>query len=338
MSVALTLLAAPAASALPKGTKVQTYEGGLSFPIDMAWVEGTNKIFFTEKNSGKIRVMLGRRLLKKPCVNLDVLSSGERGLLGIALHPRFKKNHLLYVFHTNASPQDNRVTRFEVRRNQCKSPKTIISGISASSSGYHNGGQIEFVKGDLFVATGDAHSPSTAQDTSGRLGKILRLNPNGSVPSGNPFGNAVWSYGHRNPFGLAKGPNGQLYETENGPECNDELNLIKKGRNYGWGPAQDASCSATDGPNPKAPLRNYSNVIVPTDPVWYEGKLKALSGTLLLGDFNGNLRRFRLNDKGTRIRSEKVIHSTSGIVDVAKGPGGWPYFLTTSGIFRIVEK
>lgn len=109
----------PPAAALPEGTTVQTYQGSLAFPVDMAWVRGTNRIFFTEKNSGKVRILKGRDLLTRACVNLDVSSDGERGALGIALHPRFKDNHKLYVYYTNSSPLENRVTGFVVDNNRC---------------------------------------------------------------------------------------------------------------------------------------------------------------------------------------------------------------------------
>jgi glucose/arabinose dehydrogenase len=209
-TLALSLIPAPA-QALPSGTKVVTYKGGLDFVVDMASVEGTKKIFFTEKNTGRIRVLKGRNVVATPCADLDVNGSGERGLLGITLHPEFKKNHKLYVYYTNASPLEHRVTRFKVRNNRCRKPRHIITGIDASSSGYHNGGQLEFVGNKLFVSTGEAHDPSLAQSTSNRLGKILRYNADGSIPDGNPFStpadhNPVWSYGHRNPFGLAHKP------------------------------------------------------------------------------------------------------------------------------------
>ena len=342
-ATALALSVAPSAIALPRGTAVRTYESGLNFPVDMAWVKGTRKIFFTEKDSGKIRVMKGRRLLQRACADLDVDSTGERGALGIALDPHFKKNHRLYVYYTNASPLENRVVRFVVDHNRCKNRNVIVKGISASSSGYHNGGQLEFVGGKLFVSVGEAHDPANAQQTSNRLGKILRYNPDGSIPRRNPFSqpgdrNAVWTYGHRNPFGLAHRPGThRLYETENGPNCDDELNLIKKGRNYGWGSAYQCGTRGV-GPNPKRPLRRYSTVIVPTDPTWYRGRLEALSGSLLMGDYgNGRLHRFVLNAKGTRVKKERVIYDGESIVDVAKGPGGWLYFLTPTAIKRVVR-
>ena len=342
VTAGILVVGVPAASvALPRGTHVQTYEAGLKFPVDMAWVPGTRKLFFTEKNTGKVRVMLGRRLLRRACVNLDVSGSpnNESGALGVVLHPRFKRNHQLYVYYTNASPRENRVTRFTVRNNRCRSRRHIITGIAASS-GYHNGGQLEFVRGKLFVSTGEDHGAAAAQDRTNRLGKILRVNPNGSIPSNNPFGNAVWSYGHRNPFGLARRPGTRrVYESENGPGCDDELNRISRGRNYGWGAGSDATCPTTAvGPNPKRPMKKWDPVIVPTDLWWYRGRMRALSGSLYMGDFHGRLHRFILNRRGTDVRRGRVIFSSSqGIVDVSKGPRGWLYFMTPSSIRRIVR-
>ncbi|MGH2736760.1 MAG: PQQ-dependent sugar dehydrogenase [Actinomycetota bacterium] len=328
------------ASALPRGTRVQTYKGGLAFPVDMAWVPGTKRIFYTEKNSGKIRILQGRKLKKRACANLDVNSAGERGALGIALHPKFKRNHRLYVFYTNASPLENRVSRFKVVNGRCTNRRHIVRGLSAASSGYHNGGQLEFVRGRLFVSTGEAHSPSEAQDRNNRLGKILRYNANGTVPDSNPFGNrnAVWSYGHRNPFGLAHKPGtGVIYQTENGPDCDDEFNIIKKGRNYGWGSGYNCGTAGV-GPNPKRPEVRWSNIIVPTDPTYYRGRLRRLSGDVYVGDFGGSLHRLVVGRKGRNVKQDRTIHNAdNGLTDVSKGPGGWLYFATSNGILRIVR-
>jgi aldose sugar dehydrogenase len=343
---ALLPVAGGRAVALPSGTKVQTYKNNLAFPVDMAWVKGTRKIFFTEKNTGKVRVMIGTRLLRRACVNLDVSSVGEQGALGIALHPHFKRNHKLYVYYTNDSPRDNRVTRFIVQNNRCRRPRNIMKGVAAGT-GYHNGGQLEFVRGKLFVSVGENHNPSQAQRKGTRLGKILRYNADGSIPRTNPYSrpgdrNPVWSRGHRNPFGLThKSGTGRLYETENGPNCDDELNIIRKGRNYGWGPGYTCGTAGV-GPNPKRPLRRWTPPIVPTDPWFYKGRMGRLSGDLFVGDFSaGRLRRFHLNRTGTRVKWGRTIFNASeGIVDVAKGPGGWLYFMTAPDgkIKRIVPR
>lgn len=342
LALALTALPGPSAGALPQGTRVQLYRGDLDFPIDLAWAPGTKKLFFTEKNTGRIRVMAGRKLLARPCIDLDVEPSGERGALGIALHPRFGRNHFLYVYYTNREPLENRVARFRVRDNRCRDKRVIVKGLSTKGATNHNGGQLEFMGGKLFVSTGEAADPSEAQDENSRLGKILRYNADGSIPDGNPFStpgdrSPVWSIGHRNPFGLAARPGtNRLYSTENGPSCDDELNRIRRGANYGWGDGYECGTRGV-GPNPRGPLRRWSDIVVPTDAAWYSGRLKSLSGSLYAGDFDGNLHRFFMNAKGTRVKEDRVVYSGSAIVDVAKGPGGWLYFVTTGAIYRIVS-
>jgi glucose/arabinose dehydrogenase len=117
------------------------------------------------------------------------------------------------------------------------------------------------------------------------------------------------------------------------------LNLIRKGRNYGWGNGYQCGTAGV-GPNPVAPIVRWSQIIVPTDPSWYKGKLKQLNGSLYMGDYgNGRLHRFVMNEKGTRVKEDRIIHrAPSGIVDVSKGPGGWLYFMTSSTIYRVVKK
>jgi glucose/arabinose dehydrogenase len=248
----------------------------------------------------------------------------------------------LFVYYTNASPRENRVARFTVSHNRCRSKKNLVRGIPASS-GYHNGGQLEFVGRHLFVSVGENHGAASAQDKGGRLGKILRYNKNGSIPRSNPFStaserNPVWSYGHRNPFGLARRPGTKrLYETENGPDCDDEVNFIRKGRNYGWGAGYRCGTKGV-GSNPKGPLKRWTPTIVPTDLWWYRGRIKSLSGSLLMGDYgSGRLHQFVLTAKGTRVKRHRVVVHDQGIVDVAKGPRGWVYFLTSSAIRRITR-
>jgi aldose sugar dehydrogenase len=334
----------PVSAAAGAHFRVVRYHGGLDFPIDMAWVRGTKKIFFTEKNTGKVRVMIAGHLLKKPCVNLKVNGAGERGALGIVLRAHWHKHHQLYVYYTHASPLENRVTRFTVKHNRCRARTPILRHISASSSGYHNGGQLEFADGKLFVTTGEAHDPTNAQSLTSRLGKVLRLRPGGGIPKSNPYShpgarNPVWTYGHRNPFGLTRKPGTALFiESENGPECDDELNRIVEGRNYGWGNSYGCGTSGV-GPNPKGPLVRWTPTIVPTDPWWYKGRLKSLSGSVYMGDFSsGALHRFHLDSTGHHVLSRSVIlHASGGIVDVSKGPGGWLYFLTPTAIFRLVQ-
>jgi glucose/arabinose dehydrogenase len=341
-------------ASLPSGTKVETYLGNLNFPVDMAWVPGSKRIFFTEKNSGRVRVVADGALRSEPCVDLDVANNGERGALGIALDPSWRQNKRLYVYYTydpNAVDVDpapvNRVTRFDVVNNRCINPEHLVPSIP-SPSPFHNGGQIQFMAGKLFVATGDGTMPSRAQNVDSLNGKVLRYNADGTIPSDNPTNSdgdvvAAWSYGHRNPFGLArKKGTDWLFETENGENCDDELNRIRKGLNYGWGPGYE--CDAPIGPSPQEPLAEWGvptaePVIVPTDLWWYEGPMTQLSGDLYMGAFNSNsLYRFHVNETGTAVTPDEIHTDSGSIVDVSKGPSGWLYFMTPGSIKRIVPE
>ena len=164
---------------------------------------------------------------------------GEGGLLGLALHPDFEDNALIYLYLTTRSTSGlvNQVVQYRLQDDHLSGRVVILDGILASSN--HDGGRMAFgLDGMLYITTGDAEQPDLAQDTRSLNGKILRINPDGSIPPDNPFGNAVYSYGHRNPQGLAWDAAGRLWSTEHGPSGLqsgfDELNLIVKGGNYGW--------------------------------------------------------------------------------------------------------
>ncbi len=164
---------------------------------------------------------------------------GEGGLLGMALHPRFSENQWIYLYITTKNGEGliNRVERYRFGRDRLTEKTIIIDNIPGAA--YHDGGRIAFgPDGYLYVTTGDSGKSNLAQDSSSLAGKILRLKDDGSIPPDNPFGNAIWSYGHRNSQGLAWDKKGQLWATEHGRSGVlsglDELNLIEKGKNYGW--------------------------------------------------------------------------------------------------------
>jgi glucose/arabinose dehydrogenase len=213
--------------------------------LEVPWaidVAEDGRLFFTER-SGRIRVIENGTLLKDPAAFINVEQNGESGLLGLVLHPNFTENHLLYVYHTysNGSSVFNKVLMLTERDNKIINSIVIIDGIPAADR--NDGGRIKFgpdVK--LYIATGDARQPELAQNAGSLAGKILRLNPDGTIPDDNPFeGSPVYSYGHRNIQGLAWHPvTGELYASEHGDEGNDEINLIKPGANYGW-PIEDCN-------------------------------------------------------------------------------------------------
>lgn len=160
---------------------------------------------------------------------------GEGGLLGMALHPDFEQNNWLYLYLTTQEEQaiTNKVERYQFTENSLSQREVILSDIPGAAT--HNGGRIAFgPDGYLYITTGDAQVPELAQNTSSLAGKILRINDDGSIPEDNPFENEIYSYGHRNPQGLAWDSQGRLWATEHGPIAQDELNLIERGNNYGW--------------------------------------------------------------------------------------------------------
>lgn len=206
---------------------------GLFVPWDTAFLPDGDML--VPERSGALR-----RIGRNPAVITvpAVLDTGEGGLMGLALHPAFAQNSLLYLYFTTAEGgQKNRVARFRLDGNQLLDRKIIIDNIPSAI--YHDGGRIAFgPDGMLYITTGDANNPDSAQDLGSLAGKTLRLTPNGQIPADNPFGTAVWSYGHRNGQGLAWDSRGRLWETEHGRSGAlsgfDELNLIEKGKNYGW--------------------------------------------------------------------------------------------------------
>ncbi len=183
-------------------------------------------------------------------------TNGEGGLMGLELSPNFASDHWVYIMHTSSS--DNRVIRLKLNGKTLDtgSIQVLLKGIQRNK--FHNGGRLRFgPDGKLYISTGDAENGNNAQNKNSLNGKILRINPDGSIPADNPFTNAVWSYGHRNVQGLAFDAQGRLWEAELGNSVMDELNLIQKGGNYGW-----PACEGTSGSCGNAgfikPIRTWS--------------------------------------------------------------------------------
>ncbi|MEV4318272.1 PQQ-dependent sugar dehydrogenase [Actinocrispum sp. NPDC049592] len=167
-------------------------------------------------------------------------TDGEGGLLGLQVSPNFNSDHWLYIYHT--SPSDNRIVRIKYENGALGTEQVLLTGIVRNK--FHNGGRLRFgPDGKLYAGVGDGQNGDRAQDLNSMNGKILRLNPDGTVPSDNPFpGKYIFSYGHRNIEGLYFDSQGRLWEAELGNSIMDELNLVKKGGNYGW-----PKCEGTSG-------------------------------------------------------------------------------------------
>ena len=212
------------------------------------------------------------------------------------------------------------------------------------SAQIHNGGNIEFGRdGKLYLTMGENGNPANSQDTSVLPGKILRYNSDGSIPSDNPFGaaNPAFAIGLRNSFDFTFHPQtGTIYASENGPNCDDELNRIVGGQNYGWRP--NYPCGDTD-PAFTAPLIRFTSSIAPTGVAFYTGsRFPQFTGSLFMTDFNtGRLRRFVVNESagGQVTTNEIVVDGGFGqLLDIVQGPEGFIYFSSTTAIMRIVPQ
>ncbi|HEX8498011.1 MAG TPA: PQQ-dependent sugar dehydrogenase [Actinomycetales bacterium] len=193
-------------------------------------------------------------------------TGGEGGLLGLAIAPTFARDPWVYLMHTTAG--DNRIVRMRYAAGKLvpSTTQVLVKGILRSR--FHNGGRLRFgPDGMLYAATGDASVDGYAQVLSGRgslNGKILRMTPTGAVPPGNPFGTLVWSYGHRNPQGLAFDARGRLWEQEFGNDVMDETNLVVRGGNHGWPQCEGTSSRSGSGCRARglvAPKRTYPTAI-----------------------------------------------------------------------------
>ncbi len=218
----------PTTTATTAAVRRKTIATGLHVPWGIAFLPGGDALV-AERTTGRIvRVPRSggrpRTAMRVPGVNLN---SGEGGLLGLALSPTYRTDKLVYAYFTTRT--DNRIARFRLGG----PVRPILTGIRRGE--IHNGGRIAFgPDGKLYAGVGETGDTGLAQDRKSLNGKILRMNPDGSVPKGNPFGTLVWSYGHRNPQGLAWDAKGRMYAAEFGQNAFDEVNRIRAGKNYGW--------------------------------------------------------------------------------------------------------
>ncbi|WP_051367170.1 PQQ-dependent sugar dehydrogenase [Hamadaea tsunoensis] len=248
-----------------------------------------------------------------------VTTDGEGGLLGVAFDPNWDTNHYVYFMHT--ASEGNRIVRMTYNGSTLTAYTILVQGIAKNR--YHNGGRLAFgPDGYLYATTGDAQSSSNAQNKSSLNGKVLRMKTDGTPAPGNPFGTLVYSYGHRNPQGLAWDSQGRLWEAEFGDSMYDELNLIKPGNNYGW-PTCEGTCSVAGMTNParqwSVSTASPSGIAIVRDVVY----MAALRGTrlwripLLSGESTGSPTAYYVGTYG-RLRT------------VTKVPGADQIWLSTT--------
>ncbi len=324
---------------------------GLNFPTGLDQAPD-GRIFFNDRFNGYVRVIhQGWSLDPAFFCYLEGPAGGEQGLLSLALDPNFSSNHSLYVFYTATGPV-NRVSRVTNSGTGCT--ETVILD-NLPTGNVHNGGILTFgPDGKLFVTIGDVDDPNSAQDLDSLAGKILRVNPDGSAPPDNPFyvnglGNRdkVYSRGHRNSFGLTVHPStGHLWESENGPTNNDEVNHIEPGGNYGW-PIGSGALNQSGLIDPIVvfgmPIAPTEIVGIPSDSSIYP---QAYRGNLLMAAWNDGTIRLIIPDPGNpgHPGTTSVAYSggVGGLVSLMLGSDGYVY-VTKGGtgnsdgaIYRVV--
>ena len=353
LTISLFYLAVSTAGAatLPSGFS-ETRVATVSNPTAMA-IAPDGRVFVAQK-TGALRVVRNNSLLAQPFLTVSVNSEGERGLHGIAFDPDFQSNRFVYVYYTTASaPIHNRVSRFTASSTnpdvaQAGSELPLLD-LPAVGSTVHNGGAIHFGNdGRLYVAVGDNGVPSNSQSLNTPLGKLLRINADGSIPTDNPFysqttgdDRAIWARGLRNPYNFAvDSATGRIHVNDVGEDAWEEVNLGVRGANYGW--------PQTEGPEPagvggvRYPIYAYQNAgsnCAIVGAAFYRPQIvrfpRAYLGRYFFGDFCGGF--IRMSSAPNYSSAAGFATGISSLVDVQAHPDGSLYYLArgVGGLFRV---
>ena len=336
---------------LPPGASIETLLPNMVNPIAMAF-DPAGRLFYTEKTTGNVRLYAGGTLQANPVITFSTTSDGEQGLLGIAIDPNFNTNHYIYVYYTcNCTPLENRVVRFVESGGVGSSPVTIFTSPDNTSASNHNGGNIHFAQdGKLYISIGDdGDTPANSQNVTVKNGKMHRINGDGTIPADNP----VFTQTGALPSLLRDGPAQQLrlcarslyraqplpriFASENGPSCDDEMNRIEAGYNYGWRPSYPC-----DDPNPS---RTYNTI----DPLWfipngpcceaptgitvYTGsQIPQWTGHIFMATYNNSvMRHFYPSADRTTVTTTNTINGVSVGMDIETGPDGALWYIEGGG-------
>jgi glucose/arabinose dehydrogenase len=274
----------------------------------MIFTERVGRVNLLEENGEVMKV-----------ADISVSAVSESGLCGVAVDPDFNENKYIYLYYTREGGV-NRISRF-VLDGTLTGETVLLDDIPGGP--IHNGGRLKFgPDGKLYATTGEAGNENLAQDVNSLGGKILRLNPDGTVPSDNPFGNYVYAYGNRDPQGITwNTDNGILYESEHGSTMNDEINIIKSGGNYGWPIVQgDENRSGYI-----SPIRVYTNfTLAPSGIAFYQNRL------YVTGLRGSQLRVLTLSDDGQSITDESILLNDLGRIRDVVVHDGFLYISTSN--------
>lgn len=337
---------------------------GLENPWGMDWLPNGD-ILVTER-PGRLRIIKNSKLEPQPIQGVpEVLSVGQGGLLDIAVHPNFSENSYIYLTYSSGTRRKNqtRIARAMLEGNQLKDVKVIFEVSPTKRGGQHFGSRLQWLNdGTLLASIGDGGNPplkidgelirKQAQKLDSYLGKIIRINDDGSIPENNPFldqenaNPAIWSYGHRNIQGLTiDKKTGQIWSTEHGSRGGDELNKVVAGENYGW-PVVTHSQEYTGGeisdkrslPGMVDPLVVWTPAIAPSGLTFYDGdKFMDWKGDLFAGGLVAReVIHIDLNDAG-EIVAKYPIKFEQRVRDVKQGPDGFIYVFTDDSNGKLIR-
>ena len=316
-----------------------------------------NTIIFTDKK-GKIFILKNNKIQEISGVP-EIYFMGQGGLMDIELHPKFDQNNKIFLSFAESSNKNDggntAIMSAILDQNKLINKEILYRGKENSTKGQHWGSRIQFDKeGFLFFTIGDRGSRNVnPQDLSRDGGKVYRINEDGSIPQDNPFVNkndiidAIYSYGHRNPQGIFLHPEtGMIWTNEHGPKGGDEINIIRKGKNYGWP-------TITYGKNYNGTIiTNLKNLFGMEQPLYYwtpsiapssfeyitSDKYDNWKGNLLAGSLSfGYLERLVLDDQNKVIFREKIAKDIGRVRDVVESPDGYIYLsVENKGIFKLI--
>ena len=343
----------------PEQTKYGTeiIVDGIEVPWGMTFLS-EKELLVTEKKGVLYRVSNGN---KTEVGGLpEVYKRGQGGLLDVAVHPDFKSNNLIYMTlssHIEGDKGGNTALyQAKLNANTLEDVKLLYKATPNTTKGQHWGSRIVFDDdGHLFFSVGDrGNRDVNPQDLKRDGGKIYRLNLDGSIPSDNPFINtdgakkAVFSYGHRNPQGMTVHPKtGEIWENEHGPKGGDEINIIQKGKNYGWPVItygiNYSGTPITDErsrPGMEQPFYYWVPSIAPSGMAFSSSRVyKKWKGDLFVGSLKFKYLEHLVIKKGKVVKREKILNEIGRIRNVKEGPDGYLYIgVEGKGILKVIQK
>ena len=301
---------------------IEVVAENLEIPWEVAFLP-SGELLVTERPGRLLKIGQDKKVFQIS----GVRHIGEGGLLGLTLHPDFENNNLIYLYLTSTDNGEvvNRVERYKLENDALTNREVILEGIGGASN--HDGGRIKFSPdGFLYITTGDAQNSKLSQDTNSLNGKILRVTADGEIPSDNPFGNAVYSYGHRNVQGLAWDSGGRLWATEHGRSGVlsglDELNLIEKGKNYGWPDIQGDETKA----GMASPIIHSG-----ASETWAPSGAEFFNGSIFFAGLRGEtLYQAKLSEGKVTSLIKHFSGEYGRLRTVRLGPNGYLYVLTSN--------